>query len=240
MPSASWSRSWVGQASPPSRCELAGGPRVGRTPASRPGIAPSQDTLMSYASQRHLGSYPAVTGHAARVQSDAVPAPLLGPVQAVCGHLLQRAYACFPSLAPYVCRSHRLGRCSCPRAPSSSTCARSSSSWTSPLATSANGQPAAAAYTRDQHGNYRPYGICVLTVTGVGIRRISSFGDSRLVTMFGLRPDMTQAKDAEPAPRGRLKSGGRSGYSATWAPAIPGRSHTGLTMPYRRAGFAGQ
>ncbi len=26
------------------------------------------------------------------------------------------------------------------------------------LATSANGQPAAAAYTRDQHGNYRSYG----------------------------------------------------------------------------------
>jgi RNA polymerase sigma-70 factor (ECF subfamily) len=59
------------------------------------------------------------------------------------------------------------------------------------LATSANGQPAAAAYTRDQHGNYRPYGICVLTVTEAGIRRISSFGDPRLVTMFGFRPDMS-------------------------------------------------
>ncbi len=70
------------------------------------------------------------------------------------------------------------------------------------LATGANGQPAAAAYTRDQHGYYRPYGICVLTVTGAGIRRISSFGDPRLVTMFGFRPDMAQAKDAEPAPRG--------------------------------------
>jgi RNA polymerase sigma-70 factor, ECF subfamily len=50
--------------------------------------------------------------------------------------------------------------------------------------TSANGQPAAAAYTRDQQGNYQPYGICVLTVTAVGIRRISSFGDPRLVTAF--------------------------------------------------------
>ena len=68
------------------------------------------------------------------------------------------------------------------------------------LATSANGQPAAAAYTRDQLGNYRPYGICVLTVTGAGIRRISSFGDPRLVTVFGFGPDMAQAKDAEPAP----------------------------------------
>ena len=64
------------------------------------------------------------------------------------------------------------------------------------LATSANGQPAAAAYTRDQHGNYQPYGICVLTVTGAGIRRISSFGDPRLVTVFGFRPDTAQAQDA--------------------------------------------
>jgi RNA polymerase sigma-70 factor (ECF subfamily) len=55
------------------------------------------------------------------------------------------------------------------------------------LATSANGQPAAAAYTRDQDGNYQPYGICVLTVTGAGIRRISSFGDPRLVAVFGFR-----------------------------------------------------
>ena len=53
------------------------------------------------------------------------------------------------------------------------------------LATSANGQPAAAAYTRDFGGNYQPYGICVLTVTGAGIRRISSFGDPSLVTVFG-------------------------------------------------------
>ena len=69
------------------------------------------------------------------------------------------------------------------------------------LATSANGQPAAAAYTRDQHGNYQPYGICVLTVTstdtktgtGTGIRRISSFGDPALVTVFGFRPDLASA-----------------------------------------------
>lgn len=70
------------------------------------------------------------------------------------------------------------------------------------LATSANGQPAAAAYTRDQHGNYQPYGICVLTLTSAGIRRISSFGDQGLVAVFGFRPDMARAKDAEPAPSG--------------------------------------
>ncbi len=56
------------------------------------------------------------------------------------------------------------------------------------LPTSANGQPAVAAYTRDQHGNYQPYGICVLTVTDAGVRRISSFGDPGLLTVFGFRP----------------------------------------------------
>jgi RNA polymerase sigma-70 factor, ECF subfamily len=55
------------------------------------------------------------------------------------------------------------------------------------LATSANGQPATAAYTRDQHGNYQPYGICVLTVTNQGIRQIRSFGDPSLVAWFGFR-----------------------------------------------------
>ena len=52
------------------------------------------------------------------------------------------------------------------------------------LATSANGQPAAVAYTRDRDGNYQPYGICVLTVTGQGIRQIRSFADPSLVTLF--------------------------------------------------------
>ncbi len=53
------------------------------------------------------------------------------------------------------------------------------------LVTSANGQPAAAAYICDQHGIYQPYGICVLTVPDAGIRRITSFGDPRLVSVFG-------------------------------------------------------
>jgi len=76
------------------------------------------------------------------------------------------------------------------------------------LATSANGQPAAAAYTRDQHGAYQPYGIVVLTVTSAGIRRVSSFGDPGLVTVFGfpLRPPI------------------RPGVSPAWRPetAAPG------------------
>jgi RNA polymerase sigma-70 factor (ECF subfamily) len=64
------------------------------------------------------------------------------------------------------------------------------------LPTSANGQPAAAAYTRDQHGNYQAYGICVLTVTDAGIRRISSFGDPSLVATFGFEPHLAQAQPA--------------------------------------------
>jgi RNA polymerase sigma-70 factor, ECF subfamily len=58
------------------------------------------------------------------------------------------------------------------------------------LATSANGQPAAAAFTRYSRGDYQPYGIVVLTVTSAGIRRISSFGDPRLVSVFGFRSDV--------------------------------------------------
>jgi RNA polymerase sigma-70 factor, ECF subfamily len=57
------------------------------------------------------------------------------------------------------------------------------------LATSANGQPAAATYLRDRQGIYRAHGICVLTVTGAGILRISSFGDPALVTVFGFPQD---------------------------------------------------
>ena len=54
--------------------------------------------------------------------------------------------------------------------------------------TSANGQPAAAAYVRDQHDDLQPYGICVLTLTSEGIQRISSFGDPSLVAAFGFPP----------------------------------------------------
>jgi RNA polymerase sigma-70 factor, ECF subfamily len=57
------------------------------------------------------------------------------------------------------------------------------------LATSANGQPAAAAWVRDQHGTYQPYGIVVLTVSGDGIRRVVSFGDPSLLSAFGFRPE---------------------------------------------------
>jgi RNA polymerase sigma-70 factor, ECF subfamily len=56
------------------------------------------------------------------------------------------------------------------------------------LPASANGQPAAAEYVRDRDGRYQPYGILVLTVTGDGISRVSSFGDPGLLAVFGF-PD---------------------------------------------------
>jgi RNA polymerase sigma-70 factor, ECF subfamily len=53
------------------------------------------------------------------------------------------------------------------------------------LPTRANGQPAAAAYTRDPSGAYRAYGVVVLTVTARGISQIISFGDPSLPHAFG-------------------------------------------------------
>jgi RNA polymerase sigma-70 factor, ECF subfamily len=56
------------------------------------------------------------------------------------------------------------------------------------LPTSANGQPAAVCYTRGADGQYQAYGAVVLSVTGEGIREVRSFGDPRLVTVFGFPP----------------------------------------------------
>ena len=53
------------------------------------------------------------------------------------------------------------------------------------LPTSANGQPAAVEFARDEHGRYQPYGVVVLTVTRDGISRVSSFGDPGLPAVFG-------------------------------------------------------
>jgi RNA polymerase sigma-70 factor (ECF subfamily) len=40
-------------------------------------------------------------------------------------------------------------------------------------------------YNRDADGRYQPYGVVVLSVTSEGIRQVRSFGDPRLVTVFG-------------------------------------------------------
>jgi RNA polymerase sigma-70 factor (ECF subfamily) len=56
------------------------------------------------------------------------------------------------------------------------------------LPTSANGQPAAAAYLRDADATHRAFGIAVLTTTRSGIARIVVFGEPDLVTSFGFPP----------------------------------------------------
>ncbi len=53
------------------------------------------------------------------------------------------------------------------------------------VATSANGQPAAAVYRRDVDGTMRPNGIVVLTVTATGVSRVVAFHhDPTLVALF--------------------------------------------------------
>jgi RNA polymerase sigma-70 factor (ECF subfamily) len=54
------------------------------------------------------------------------------------------------------------------------------------VAIAANGQPAAAAYRRDEDCVLRAFGIAALEVTAGGIARIVVFGDPGLVTLFGL------------------------------------------------------
>ena len=69
-------------------------------------------------------------------------------------------------------------------------------------ATTANGQPAAAAYLRGPDGIHRAFGLAVLTATGAGIARIVVFGDPGLVTRFGL-PSVRDVETRPPAPTSR-------------------------------------
>jgi RNA polymerase sigma-70 factor, ECF subfamily len=55
--------------------------------------------------------------------------------------------------------------------------------------TLANGQPAAAAYYRDDSGTHQALGVAVLTATSAGVVRITVFpGGPSLVARFGLPP----------------------------------------------------
>jgi RNA polymerase sigma-70 factor, ECF subfamily len=54
------------------------------------------------------------------------------------------------------------------------------------IASTANGQPAAAAYHRQPDGTYRAYGIVVLTATATGIAGLVVFGDPGLFRWFDL------------------------------------------------------
>ena len=69
------------------------------------------------------------------------------------------------------------------------------------IPTTANGQPAFAAYARDHCGGYQAHGICVLTLTGTKVSRIVCFNDPGLFAVFGL-PSQLPAGEREPVPCG--------------------------------------
>lgn len=72
------------------------------------------------------------------------------------------------------------------------------------IPTSANGQPAAAAYHRGDDGTYRAFGLGVLTVTDTGIARILVFGGGPdVVAAFGLSPYHPGTQQARPSGRPR-------------------------------------
>ena len=57
------------------------------------------------------------------------------------------------------------------------------------IATTANGQPAAVVYHRDEDGALRAHGVVVLAPTATGISRVIEFHDPSLVLVFGF-PDV--------------------------------------------------
>jgi RNA polymerase sigma-70 factor, ECF subfamily len=64
------------------------------------------------------------------------------------------------------------------------------------LPTRANGQPAVAAYRRNDSGFHQAYALVVLTATTTGIARITLFNDLRLFAAFGFPP--IQPVDLQP------------------------------------------
>ena len=69
------------------------------------------------------------------------------------------------------------------------------------IPTTANGQPAFAAYARDQRGGYHAHGICVLTLAGSQVSRVVSFNDPGLFGVFGFASRLP-AGEREPVPCG--------------------------------------
>ncbi|WP_432856769.1 RNA polymerase subunit sigma-70 [Amycolatopsis sp. CA-161197] len=57
--------------------------------------------------------------------------------------------------------------------------------------TTANGQPAAVEYRRDEAGVFRGIGIVVLAPTATGVARVVAFHDEALVTLFGFPESLT-------------------------------------------------
>ena len=69
------------------------------------------------------------------------------------------------------------------------------------IATTANGQPAAAIYRRDPDDVLRAHGVVVLAATATGVSRVVAFHDPTLVTVFGFNevhhPELTTADSPE-------------------------------------------
>ena len=61
------------------------------------------------------------------------------------------------------------------------------------LPTSANGQPAAAAYRRREDGTYEAFAVVLLTTSTSGIARIVLFNDPRSFATFGVPPTQPAA-----------------------------------------------
>jgi RNA polymerase sigma-70 factor (TIGR02960 family) len=72
------------------------------------------------------------------------------------------------------------------------------------IATTANGQPAAAVYHRDPDGAYRANGVVVLAATATGVTSVVAFHDDpALVEMFGL-PEVCSRLDLDTVTRSSL------------------------------------
>jgi RNA polymerase sigma-70 factor (ECF subfamily) len=86
--------------------------------------------------------------------------------------------------------------------------------------TSANGQSAAVEYVRDEQGGFQPYGVVVLTVTGAGIIRVTSFGDPHLVPVFdGYEVYLARLREQGQAPPA-VGQGRSARYRAARGPAL--------------------
>jgi RNA polymerase sigma-70 factor (ECF subfamily) len=66
------------------------------------------------------------------------------------------------------------------------------------IPTSANGQPALAAYQRDRDGSYRAHAVQVLTCSAAGIAHVVAFRDPGLFALFGLPECLARDAAADP------------------------------------------
>lgn len=85
------------------------------------------------------------------------------------------------------------------------------------IPTTANGQPAVAAYLRGPDGVHRAFGIVVLTTAAAGLARITVFAEPALLVAFGL-PPFHPPHRAQPAHPAHLAAADRPGGPNTRLP----------------------